>query len=332
MDNINNSIKNVGFFRKIIYAVVNPKKYVVLTKTNDEKVGGFVYGFFLFIMIFAIGIPYFINLSKGITITNFIENELPQFHLSDGELYLNKKIEVNNVDTFFQIDTNIEKITDVDLDAYKERYKKVILISKTNMGYFSKGKTLFLKFKYLPINISDVILTQFIPSIKVIIVISILFLYLLLPIFYLLVGLIFGFFASILQNIVRVKLPFDCLFRICIYGMVPMTIVTVLLSVFKWYPPYLLYIYIIATLIYIMMGIMAHKNDPVNSKFICQPVYPGQQWQAGYPIQPVNGYQPGHPGYPPQSLRNYPNTQMPPQAPPIIYYGQPQQTSQLPRN
>lgn len=255
--------KKLNFFEQIYYATIRPNQYYRLTKVSGGRLTGFIFLFIFLISLFSI-IPLFIETFGSHGISQML-NEIPDFELSGGQLYVEERYELDEGGSYILIDTSINRFTDEDVP---DGYYQCLLISRTNMiNAKSYGRTQEVRFSDIPgLHFDNDNLASLLPFFYLIIIIAAVFVYLYLLAIYLLGALIYSLVGLFVNYLGHVKLTYAAIFKTAIYSKVTIRILYSIIDYFglslNGYFRGL--IAILATCAYVAFGILSHSSEEAH--------------------------------------------------------------------
>ena len=265
----------MNFFEQLYYSVIKPKQYYRLTKVSGGRLTGFVFLFLFIISLFSI-IPM---LNSTIGPNGFLrtfQEELPDFELSNGELFISERFESNDPDVYVLIDSNVDRFEYEDID---KGYSQVVLVSRTNcLNYQSYGKLQEIKFAdFGDFHFNNEVLAALIPFIYPIIFLIAILIYVFTVAFYYITALIYSLVGLFVSSISHANLTYATIFKTAIYSKVTISILYALIDVTSLNLPGNLRtsIAILVTGAYVVFGILSHTSDDAYE-------------EAGMPIPPRN--------------------------------------------
>lgn len=244
-------------------------RYFRLTKISGGRLTGFL---LLFVLITGLSLlaPITYIMVGPNSVASYLDDNLPAFRFSNGELNLEKRIETIDGTSFHAlIDTAKEKFTSDDIDM---QYDQECLVSKTNIIIYQLGNTQefdFAAFNYLSIDNSK--LPLLIPMYYLMVFYLIVFCYLLLVTAYLLSALLYTLVGLIVSYVMNVKIRFSSLYKTAIYGKVTSSI---LLSVYFLLliltPLYIRWLMVFGIIIlidcaFVVYGTLSHNSDEAGN-------------------------------------------------------------------
>ncbi len=263
----------MNFFQQIYYAIIKPKQYYRLTKVSGGRLTGFVFLFTLIISLFTI-IPMFNALVGPNGFTQYLRDDLPDFEMSNGELYVSGVYEYEDNHTYIYINTEYNEFNFDDIDR---SYDQVMLISRNNMiHYQSYGRLQETDFSDLRvISIDNETIEALIPFLYGILVIVAIFIYLFTVAGYYLSALLYSLVGLVTSSSSRAGLTYFTLFKTAIYSKVTSSILFALVEITPIIlPRYARFgISVLITCAYVVFGTLSHNSDDAYQ-------------EAGIPIPP----------------------------------------------
>lgn len=261
-----------NFFEQIAYAVTKPMQYYRLTKVSGARLTGFVFLFTLITSLFTI-IPMFYSMVGPNGLSHYLRNDLPEFDLSNGELYVSSAYEEDTNGTYIHIDTDVNSFSTADVD---NSYSEVILISRTNLVMKSGGRIQEVNFSELGgMHIDNSIVNAIIPFLYLIMFFAAIIVYICIAGYYFFSALLYSLIGLIVSSVRNANLTYATIFKTAVYSKVTISIVYALLSITPLTIPGLakIAISLVVTGIYVVYGILSHTTDEAYQ-------------EAGIPIPP----------------------------------------------
>jgi hypothetical protein len=254
-------IMKMNFFEQLYYSVIKPKQYYRLTKVSGGRLTGFVFLFLFLISLFSI-LPMLSSTLGTHGIIRTLQEELPDFELSGGELYVSERYEVNENDVYVLIDTSVDRFTFEDID---KNYNQVLLVSRTNMlNYRSYGRIQEVDFKdLLGFHMNNATLNKIVPLIYPIMIVIAVFIYLFLVAGYYITAFLYSLVGLFVSYVSHANLTYATIFKTAIYSKVTIRIAYALLDLTSLtIPGYLRStIAIVITGAYLVFGILSHTSN-----------------------------------------------------------------------
>lgn len=249
-----------NFFEQLSYAVARPMQYYRLTKVSGARLTGFVFLFTFIISLFTI-IPMFGSMVGPNGFSHYLKNELPEFELTNGELYVSQIYEEDTDGTYIHVDTNIDSFSSDDIDR---SYNEVILISRTNLITRNNGRIQEIDFADLGgLHIDNSIVNAFIPFLYLIMFFAAIIVYIAIAGYYFFSALFYSLIGLIVSSVRHANLTYATIFKTAVYSKVTISILFALFEVTPFVVPGFLKtsISFVVTCIYVVYGILSHTSD-----------------------------------------------------------------------
>lgn len=249
----------LNFFEQIAYAVGRPMQYYRLTKVSGARLTVFV---FLFILITSLisNAHMFYNIFGPNGVTSIVRKALPEFELSNGELYVSERYEETVGDTYVLIDTNVASFSESDID---KSYTQVLLVSRSNILFYQLGTIQETKFSDLyGFHFDNNTLETLKPFFVLIMIVVAVFIYLFDVGWYFLTALLYSLIGMIVNSVKNANLTYSTVFKTAIYSKVTICILFTLTDLLPISIPLLVKtgVGLIATSLYVIYGIISHTT------------------------------------------------------------------------
>ncbi len=253
-----------NFFQLIYMAVAKPMQYFRLTRAGGARMTGFVFLFVFLTSLFTL-VPDIYSVVGPNGYTKLINQDVPAFEFSHGELWIAERFEEVEGFTYVLIDTDVQNFTTDDIS---DLYDQVILISRTNMIVYQYGKTQELDFSTLEgISFDNGILDLFTPLLYLGIVLYSIFVYVVKIAAYFLTALLYSLVGLIVVSATNSRMKYGAVFATAIYGKVTAAILAVVLHLVELIAsvdiPGLVTIgiSILVTCAYVVYGTLSHNSE-----------------------------------------------------------------------
>lgn len=249
-----------NFFEQIAYAVARPMQYYRLTKVNSSRLTVFIFLLLLITSIVsAVQISY--NLFGPTGLSRYLREDIPEFDLTDGLLYVSERIEDINNNSYVLVDTDIYEFTTADID---ESYDQVILISQTNLIiYRPYGRIQAVRFNNLEgLHLDNSIIGNILPFIYLIVALGIIISYIFKVIIYCISALFYSLAGLIVSAASRANLTYSTIFKTAIYSKVPVCLLFTILDLTPITVAGLTRtgVSLLITCLYVVFGIISHTS------------------------------------------------------------------------
>lgn len=262
----------LNFFQQIKNAVLKPMEYYRLSKVSGARLTGFVFLFVFIISLFTM-VPMFFELVGPNGLSKILHEDLPEFHMTDGKLYVAERFEQEEGLTYILVDTNVEEFT---LDDVNTLYNEVILVSKNNMITYQNARTQIFKFSDLGnLSFDNSIINMIEPFIYIFFFIAMIIIYLFMVGAYFFTALLYSLVSLIASGISHINLPYARIFKVAIYGKVTASILSAILNVVPVNIPGFVGkgIAIVITCTYVVYGTLSHHNEEPQESAPIPPMY-----------------------------------------------------------
>lgn len=134
--------KKTSFFKQLKIALFKPTEFTDLLSLNMGKSIGYLFVFSLILSILISSFIYFQIMVKDGGIPIAMDQILPEFLISNGELQLEQEYSINTSDLYLFANDEINQFTMSDLEYVmgQGEYGQVLLISKTNLIMNRNGR------------------------------------------------------------------------------------------------------------------------------------------------------------------------------------------------
>lgn len=230
--------KKFGFFNQIATAAAQPKKYERFLHLSTGRVVAFVFIFSLITTFIGYYLPFIVSQVFGDSYTDIIDEYVPDFTMKDGILALSEPVEYDDGYTFVIANSNIEEFTEETVNEYKDGYGSVYLFGKTNMIFYTSGKTTVYRYSDLVIDELDKEgLRAYVPSMYLMMVIFGLMNFVLRLARYFLGALVLMLFGWSMKGFWNMQFSFLDLFKLGAFSKVLYEIIAAILRIFRFALP-----------------------------------------------------------------------------------------------
>ncbi len=134
--------KKTGFFKQLKIALFKPTEFTDLLSLDTGKTIGYLFIFSLLLSIIISSFIYFQIMVKNGGIPIAMDQILPEFLISNGELQLEQEYSIHSNDLYVYANDDIHQFTMSDLEYVmgQGEYRQVLLISKTNLIMNRNGR------------------------------------------------------------------------------------------------------------------------------------------------------------------------------------------------
>lgn len=248
-----------NFFEQIAYAVGRPMQYFRLTKVSGGRMTAFV---FLFILLTSLisSAHMFYGIFGPDGLTTVLREEIPDFELSNGELYVSERIEETSAGTYILIDTDVESFDVSDID---KSYIQAILVSRSNVLVYQYRGIQETRFSDIPgLHLDNSIIDSLMPFFTFIMILVAVFVYLFGVAGFYISALLYSIIGFIVNSLSHANLRYFTIFKTALYAKVAITILFTLTDLLPITVPFEVKagVGLIATSLYIVFGILSHTS------------------------------------------------------------------------
>lgn len=145
--------KKINFFKQFGMVFTRPDKYGELIELGTGRMIGFTFFYSFVYWIVMVLVVAIVLLSPHGIIKKFIDEELPEFYIEDGNLHMNESYNLKGADSFLFADASVEQfgLDDLQFVMDKGEYNTIFLISKTNLVCRNNQEKI-LEFKFSELN------------------------------------------------------------------------------------------------------------------------------------------------------------------------------------
>ena len=249
----------MNIFKEMALSIYSYKSYKEFLNNKKSKVFLFGVVLMLFYFILTIVAPFMKFMIPGGGIAKAIEENIPDFELQDGYLWVDDVIEFDEGDTYICIDTDPEFVFyDADeMEEYLYGYSQVILMDSEKFIVKSQGQVQGFYFSDLDSDFSKDDLIALVPSAYVIIAICMLFMYIWMTALFFFGVIIVALIGMIVASCMKCQLTFGQLYLLGVYSR---TLPLIIKAVLSWLPISIPFFTIINFGISVIIIVMAIRN------------------------------------------------------------------------
>lgn len=218
-----NDKKKMSMADRFITAMFLPGEYPALMKLGVGKIISFLVFLVLLLSLIQYAIPSLAKLAGYGGVRSYIINELPDFSLKNGELFVSEKYKEENSDAgiYILVDTDVDAFTEDDVDR---DMVQVWLVSRTNMLIYNNVSGLtgmiqkrnFSEFGNVTINNESI--ADMAPIMYICMVLVFVTLYLFTMVEYLVSSLFYALILFMLSRIMSGGLSFGAIYKIALFA------------------------------------------------------------------------------------------------------------------
>lgn len=210
----------MNIFKEMVLSVYNYKSYKEFLQNKKGKVFGF--GLMLVLIYFAVTIiiPFAVNQIRNGSLTELIEEDVPDFELKDGFLWVDDVIEYDGGTTFVCIDTEPGSYfyDAYEMAAYLSDYTTAILMDSEKMIIKSNGKVEGAYFSNMDFEFSKEALLGWVPYAYAILTVVYILVYIWMAAVFFFGVLFVALLGMIVSSCMKYQLTFGQLYLLGIYS------------------------------------------------------------------------------------------------------------------
>lgn len=221
-----NIIKEMGL------SIYSYKTYTQFLNNRKSKVFGFGIVLMIFYFLLTIGFPFAKSIIEIGGIGNYIKENVPDFELEDGYLWIDDIIEYEDSDIYVCIDTDPDLVfyDAAEMEDYLYGYSQVLLIDSEKLIVKDKGQVQGLYFSELDINLNKEDIVRFVPTVYLFIGIGMFWAYIWMTALFFFGVLFVALIGMIIASCMKYQLTFGQLYLLGIYSRTLPLIIKALLS------------------------------------------------------------------------------------------------------
>ncbi|MBD5546038.1 MAG: DUF1189 domain-containing protein [Lachnospiraceae bacterium] len=209
----------MNIFKEMALSIYSYKSYREFLNNKKAKVFGFALMLMLIYFLITMGIPFARFHGIG-GIAKGIDENVPEFELADGELWVEDRILYERRDTYVEIDTSPDSVfrSANELRDFLYDYTDVLLLDSEKMIIKSNGETDEIYFSDVNLNFSKRDLMTWVPYIYIGIAIFMIIAYIWMTAFFFFGVLFVALMGMIVASCMNCKLTFGQLYLLGIYS------------------------------------------------------------------------------------------------------------------
>lgn len=210
----------MNIFKEMALSIYSIKSYKEFLKNKKIKVFGFGLVLMLFYFLIAYAAPFLVSQIGSSNLIKLIEEEVPDFELSDGTLWVDDVIEYEINDQYVYIDTDPYYVFyDADeMKQYLVDYRQAILMDSEKIIVKSNGEVLGCYYEDLDWEFSKEKLMSWVPYMYVIVALVYTFVYFWITALFFFGVLFVALFGMIIASCMKIKITFGQLYLLGIYS------------------------------------------------------------------------------------------------------------------
>lgn len=232
----------MNIFKEMGLAVYSFKSYKEFLNNRKSKVFAFGIVVMLIYFFLTIVIPFF-RISSGLG--SMIQEEVPDFELSNGVLWMEEAVQIDDGDTCIWIDTDPSEVfyDAWEMEPYYAGYTNVILMDSEKVILKNSGAAMQqYRFDELGINFSKEDLMALVPSMYAVFIVVMVIMYIVMTMLFFFGVLFVALIGMIVASCMKYQLTFGQLYLLGIYSRVLPLLIKACVS---WLPFTIPYFWII---------------------------------------------------------------------------------------
>ncbi len=233
----------MNIFKEMALSIYSFKSYKEFLNNRKSKVLGFGIVVMLIYFLLTIIVPFFMLGGSGLG--SLIREDVPDFELSNGVLWVDETVQIDDGSTCIWVDTNPDEVfyDASEMEAYYAGYTNVILMDSEKVIIKNSGTAMQqYSFDELGINFSKEDLEALVPSMYFIIVVVMVIMYVFMTLLFFFGVLFVALIGMIVASCMKFQLTFGQLYLLGVYSRVLPLLIKACVS---WLPFTIPYFWII---------------------------------------------------------------------------------------
>ncbi len=254
----------MNIFKEMALSIYSIKSYKEFLKNKKIKVFGFGLVLMLFYFLIAYAAPFLVSQIGSSNLIKLIEEEVPDFELSDGTLWVDDVIEYEMDDQYVYIDTDPYYVfygAD-EMKQYLVDYRQAILMDSEKVIIKGSGEVMELYFEDLDWEFSKEKLMSWVPYMYVFIALVYTFVYFWITALFFFGVLFVALFGMIIASCMKIKLTFGQLYLLGIYSRTLPLLIKAIVSLLPISIPYFTIINFGISLLYVGLAMQKLGEQP----------------------------------------------------------------------
>lgn len=209
----------MNIFKEMGLSIYSYKSYAEFLKNKKGKVFGFGVMLIAIYFLITMGVPV-IRFLGGESIRTKIENTVPDFELSDGELWVDDVFIYDYRGTYIEIDTDSRSVlrSAYDMKDFLNNYTQVIMMDSEKIIVKDKGQVEQLYFSELDFEFSRRDLLLFVPYVYIFLVVFLIAAFFWMTAWFFVGVLIVALISMIVASCMNIKISFGKLYILGVYS------------------------------------------------------------------------------------------------------------------
>jgi len=251
----------MNIFKEMVLSVYSFKSYKEFLKNKKIKVFGFGLMLMLLYFLIAYAVPFVVSQIGPSNLTKLIEEEVPEFELSDGTLWVDDVIEYEMNDQYIYIDTDPYYVFygAEEMKQYLVDYRQAFLLDSEKIIAKSNGEVVELYYEDLGWEFSKEKLIGWVPYIYIFMAMLYAFVFVWITALFFFGVLFVALFGMIIASCMKDKLTFGQLYLLGIYSRTLPLLIKAILSLLNIRVPFTLSLIINLGLSLLYLGLAMQK-------------------------------------------------------------------------
>lgn len=254
---------SMNIFKEMVLSIYSYKSYKEFLKNKKFKVFGF--GVMLMVIYFLItmGVPV-IRFFGGESIRVKIEKAVPDFELSDGELWVEDVILYDYRDTYIEIDTDLRSVLHnaYEMQDFLDDYSQVIMMDSEKMIVKSNGQVRQTYFSDVDFEFSKKALLKLVPYAYIFMGIFLVVAFLWMSAWFFAGVLIVALISMIVASCMNMKISFGKLYLLGVYSRTLPLLIKALVSFLPFGIPFFFIINFGLSVLIVGLALQKIKEQP----------------------------------------------------------------------
>lgn len=263
----------MNIFKEMVLSVYSFKSYKEFLGNKKIKVFGFGLMLMLFYFLIAYAVPFVVSQIGPSNLAKLIEEEVPDFELSDGTLWVDDVIEYEMDDQYVYIDTDPYYVFygAEEMKQYLVDYRQAFLLDSEKIIAKSNGEVVELYYEDLDWEFSKEKLIGWVPYIYAFMALLYAFVFVWITALFFFGVLFVALFGMIIASCMKVKLTFGQLYLLGIYSRTLPLLIKAILSLLDISVPFTLSLIINLglSLLYLGLAMQKMKEQPPQQSLQC---------------------------------------------------------------
>lgn len=260
---IEKGLLSMNIFKEMGLSIYSYKSYAEFLKNKKGKVFGFGVMLAAIYFLITVGVPV-VRFFGGESISSKIENTVPDFELSDGELWVDDVFVYDYRGTYVEIDTDARSVlrSAYDMQDFLDNYTQVIMMDSEKIIVKDKGQVQQYYFSELNFEFSRSDLLLFVPYVYIFLAVFMVIAFLWMEIWFFAGVLVVALISMIVASCMKVKISFGKLYLLSVYSRTLPLIIKAAVSFLPFGIPFFYIINIGLSVLIVGLALQKIKQQP----------------------------------------------------------------------